>query len=83
MSDFIILRMDILDRKSYPKDSLFRFVVKDKKPYLDIDNTLEGRGYYILKDKEHILLALKKRRFPRSIDQSYLEDFVKELIDAI
>lgn len=42
-------RMDILSRKTYSREELIRFVIKDNNIVIDNDNSLPGRGVYLLK----------------------------------
>lgn len=44
-------RMDILSRKSYPREELLRFVILDNTLTLDDKANKPGRGVYLLKGK--------------------------------
>lgn len=57
--------MDLVTRKRYPREQLFRLVKKDNNLLLDKDDTIKGRGYYVLKDKETLALLEKKKLLSR------------------
>jgi len=60
-------RMDIASRKTYPKDSLLRFVRVGDKIVLDDNQSLPGRGCYLHKSKQALQLAQKKNLFARHL----------------
>ncbi len=61
----IVERRDILTRKTYPKEELFRFVKCDGYLVFDKTYTMNGRGYYIHKDEKSILAVKGKNAFTR------------------
>ncbi len=56
-------RMDIVSRKRYPKDMLFRFVISSGLVRLGEDGL--GRGFYLLKDPSSIETFFRKRLYSR------------------
>jgi predicted RNA-binding protein YlxR (DUF448 family) len=53
------LRRDIFSKKSYPREALFRFVVKEGSVVYDPSGHLPGRGFYLLKSLPALELAAK------------------------
>lgn len=76
-------RMDIVSRKTYPKDSLLRFVVVDGNIVLDEHHVLPGRGCYLLKSKDALRLALKKNLFARHLHASPSQDLIQALEERL
>lgn len=72
-------RMDILSRKSYPKDRLFRFVVVGETPVLDEKGDMPGRGIYLLKDEETLDKAEAKLLLEKRFRLKLPEGFYAEL----
>ena len=62
---FVVERMDIVTRKVYPVDELFRIAKIDGKLIYDKDNNLGGRGYYLSKDLHVLELAAKRHSLDR------------------
>lgn len=54
-------RMDILSRKPYSREELIRFVIKDNNLIIDSNDSLPGRGVYLLKGKG--AEAIRKKTF--------------------
>ena len=67
-------RMDIVTRKSFPKESLFRFVLSNDRIVLDVDQCLPGRGCYLKKDLESLEKAISKKLFQRHLHASLSEE---------
>lgn len=55
------LRMCIACRKSFDKDTLLRFVVKDSKYLIDKSGKEQSRGYYLCNSEDCYNKALKKK----------------------
>ncbi len=75
--------MDLLSRKSYPRDELFRLVMLDGTLHLD-NGGLQGKGIYLHKDEETVKKAFQKkifRRFVSSMDD--LDRLESEILDAL
>ncbi len=79
----IVERRDILSRKTYPRDELFRFVKCDGYLLFDSSYTRDGRGYYIHKDVNSILALKKKNAFTRIGKISDVEGLIKELLTYV
>ncbi len=80
-----ILRKCLATNAMYPKDSLLRVVkTKSGEIYFDPTDKAPGRGAYILKSKDAILLAKKKhvldRAFQVKVDEKIYDDLLKEII---
>ena len=56
----VVERMDILTRKTFPKKSLLRLVRVDDVLVLDKDQTMPGRGIYLLAETETVSRLRKK-----------------------
>ena len=57
--------MDMLSRKSYPKTELFRLVFTTDGLLLEGKSPLKGRGVYLLRSKESLETARKKKLLER------------------
>lgn len=80
-NSYVVQRMDLLTRKSYPRNKLVRLVLVEGKLTLDLDNKLQGRGIYFLKDKDTIEKVFSKgvlKRFSKSTDFVALAEEVKK-----
>jgi len=80
----IVLRKCLATNKMYPKDSLLRVVKSnDGKISFDPFDKAPGRGAYILKSKEAIGIARKKkvlsRAFQTEVDDSIYDLLLKEI----
>ena len=64
-------RTDIVSRKSFPRETLLRLVIKDDKLILDEEKTLKGRGVYLKKGsgKDAIKKASLNRYLHRPISK--------------
>lgn len=75
--------MDLLSRKSYPRESLIRLaLLKDKGLVLDEEGTIKSRGIYLYPDEKTLAKVKAKgllRRYQKKIDDSLYE----EISDAI
>ena len=78
---FVVLRMDLLSRKLFPKEDLFRLVLKDSVLVFDKEKNPSGRGIYLRKDKETLALAKKKGILKRYAKNSDLDALFQELED--
>lgn len=78
-----IFRMDLLTRKSYPKQELLRLVFSDGKLIYDKDGNLPKRGIYIHKDSQTIEKVFQKGLLKRFVkDQDLLLALERELKNA-
>lgn len=48
--EYISYRMDAYTRVRYPQNQMLRFVIIDSNIILDVNKTMKGRGFYLLKD---------------------------------
>ena len=78
-----ILRKSLSDNQYYPIKDMFRIALIDNKVVIDYDYSLKGRGSYVLKNKEHILLIQKRNSLSRGlkckVDNSIYETLISEL----
>lgn len=76
----IVLRKCLATNKMYPKDNLLRVVKSnDGKISFDPSDKAPGRGAYILKSKEAIEIARKKRVLSRAF-QTEVDDSIYDLL---
>lgn len=74
---FIVYRMDMISRKTYPLRELLRFVKVDGKLVFDKDKTMQGRGYYLYDNEEYIREMFQKRKARRFFGELSVEEFLK------
>ncbi len=82
---FVVNRMDLLSRKTYPVEQLIRLVLVSSNLKLDKDHTLTGRGIYLLKDEATIDKVFSKgmlKRYSKTCDFDNLYKEVKEQCSA-
>lgn len=78
---YTVSRMDILTRKSYPIDELFRLTITDDGLVLELDSSRKGRGLYLHKDKNTIEAAKKKKLLLRYLkDEEKLNQLIEEML---
>ena len=80
----IVLRKCLATNQMYPKDNLLRVVkTKSGEIYFDPTDKAPGRGAYILKSQDAILLARKKKvldkAFQVKVDESIYDQLLKEI----
>lgn len=80
---YIVYRKDINSNKIYPKDNLFRLVVIDSKLAFDKNNTLKGRGLYLLKNKTSIENAFNKNKLLKRYNKDTLDILKEELLKEL
>ena len=78
------MRKCIATGEMMPKKSLVR-IVRSKEGEVSVDGTgkKSGRGAYLTKSKEAILLAKKKNILASHLDVQVDEDIYNELLDLI
>ncbi len=80
----VVLRRNIVDHISYPKDKLIRIVLtKDKQVILDKNQSILGRGAYIYPSIESVTLAKNKRLLNKIFHLSIDENIYDEMINFI
>lgn len=80
----VIVRMSIVSRKILARNEMFRIVkTKDKQIIIDDTYKVQGRGAYLEKDKNIILLAKKKNSLARALKCEVKEDTYLELLKRL
>ncbi|ASV65918.1 YlxR family protein [Cytobacillus sp. FSL W7-1323] len=80
----IPMRKCIATGEMMPKKSLVRIVrSKEGEVSVDVTGKKSGRGAYLTKSKEAILLAKKKNILASHLDVQVDEDIYNELLDLI
>lgn len=79
-----IHRMCLVTHQIKPVSELIRIVrLPNKKVQIDIDSSLQGRGAYISKDKNLVLIAKKKNLIARSLKCNIPNEIYDELLNKI
>lgn len=81
--NFVVMRMDMVSRVSYPRDLLLRFVKIEGKLTLDLSGNLPGRGYYLLNDENHIKEVFNKKKISRYLGNKNQEELLKEILESV
>ena len=66
---YIPKRMCVACREMHEKAALYKVVLSEGEPVIDIEGKMQGRGAYVCKNEKCIELALKKRGFDRAFRQ--------------
>lgn len=78
-----LIRKSCSDYKLYKVKEMFRIAKINNQVVIDYDYSLGGRGVYILKNKEHIILARKRNSLSKGlkckVDDSIYENLISEL----
>lgn len=83
-TNFVVFRLDIVSRKTFPKKELFRLVKDEEgKLQLDKDSSLIGRGLYLHKDEETLKAARKKGVLKRYSKNTDFDALFKEMEDDL
>ena len=78
------LRTCFVTRNKFPKGSLLRIVKNQNNEVLiDINQNLNGRGYYISKDKEVINKVIKHRILDKLMHQKLNDDIYIQLSNIL
>jgi len=79
-----IIRQCIQSKERLEKKTLFR-IVKTKENEVLIDQTgkINGRGIYLKKDKNIILLAQKKRILEKELEVNSIDKIYEEMLNLI
>jgi len=79
-----IIRQCIQSKERLEKKTLFR-IVKTKENEVLIDQTgkINGRGVYLKKDKNIILLAQKKRILEKELEVNSIDKIYEEMLNLI
>lgn len=81
-SPYVIVRMDLLSRKQFPREELFRLVLQEGKLLLDLSYSLKGRAVYVKKDVETIEVIFKKGLL-RRYSKEDLTTLKQEMIEHV
>lgn len=76
-------RMDLLGRKRYPRNLLFRLVLKEDIFLLDDGQKEKGRGYYVLKDEETLSKLRKRNVLQRYSKKTDFEKLFAEMEEKL
>lgn len=75
------LRMCVVSRKMLPKQDLIRLVVTDEGVVIDRSQKMDGRGYWISKNKDVIALARKRHAFSKVLKKN-IDDSIYQKLEA-
>ena len=75
----IPLRMCIVSRKMLPKSDLIRLVVVPNGLKIDRSQKMDGRGYWISRDKEVIAMAKKRHIFSKILKKNLGDSIYADL----
>ncbi len=79
-----ILRTCVISKEVCQKQDLFRIVrTPEHNVIIDLKGKANGRGAYLKKDKEVILLAKKNKALDRKLEVSVPEEIYEELLEYL
>ena len=76
-------RLDVASRKPFPKSALLRIVMRLGVVVPDPDNELPGRGVYLLRSKDALETAIKKKAFERAFHRPLREEEITSIKEAL
>ena len=79
----IPMRKCVATNTQYPKGEMFRIVRTEENVIIDPTGKAKGRGAYLSKDKDAILLAKKKRILDRHLEVKVPDEIYDELIKIL
>ncbi len=78
------LRKCVVTQEQLPKKELLRIVrTPEKEVKVDISGKMNGRGAYIKKDVDAVLLAKKKGSLSKALEVKISDEFYDEVINVI
>lgn len=78
------MRKCVATLEQHPKRDMFRIVrTPEMTVVVDLKGKMNGRGAYISKSKEAILIAKKKKILDRHLEIEVPENIYQELLDLI
>ena len=78
------LRKCVVTQEQLPKKELLRIVrTPEKEAKVDISGKMNGRGAYIKKDVDAVLLAKKKGSLSKALEVKISDEFYDEVINVI
>ncbi|MGL4952101.1 MAG: DUF448 domain-containing protein [Mycoplasma sp.] len=72
-----------MSRKILLKNELFRFVIIDNQAILDIEQKIQKRGNYIIKDKEVINSQKTKNILVNKLKIENANDFIEQINNSL
>ena len=80
------MRRCIACRESKPQDELIRFVLNGQDPVIDINGRAEGRGFYLCRNAECAVTAVKRKAFnrvcKRNLDEKEISSLIEQALDS-
>lgn len=78
------MRKCVATLEQHPKRDMFRVVrTPEQTVFVDLKGKVNGRGAYISKSKEAILLAKKKKVLDRHLEIEVPDSIYQELLDLL
>lgn len=76
--------MCVVTRLIRPKNELFRIVkTNDGEILIDVNQSINGRGAYISKDKDIILKAQKRNILSKALKSNVKEEIYHQLLELL
>ncbi len=80
----IPLRTCVVTKEKLPKKELLRIVrTKEKTLEVDLTGKLNGRGAYIKKDSEVVMIAKNKKLLDRHLEVEVPQEFYDKILEVI
>ncbi|MDC4163122.1 DUF448 domain-containing protein [Mycoplasma sp. T363T] len=79
----ISLRLDLISKKQFPKNQLFRIVFYNNQLIIDQENKIKARGVYFKKDNEFKIDKKIKALIQRSFKTKISEEQFENLSNAL
>lgn len=80
----IPLRTCVVTKEKLPKKELLRIVrTKEKTLEVDLTGKLNGRGAYIKKDSEVVMIAKNKKLLDRHLEVEVPQEFYNKILEVI
>ena len=80
----IPMRKCVATNEQFPKSEMFRIVrTEDSTVVIDPTGKAKGRGAYLSKSKQAILLARKKKMLDRHLDVNVQDEIYVELLNKL
>lgn len=77
------MRKCVATNTQHPKGEMFRVVRTEENVIIDPTGKAKGRGAYLSKDKDAILLAKKKKILDRHLEVKVPDEIYDELIKIL
>lgn len=77
------MRKCVATNAQFPKGEMFRIVRTEENVIIDPTGKAKGRGAYLSKDKDAILLAKKKKTLDRHLEVKVPDGIYDELIKIL